>query len=253
VQPDGTTPAENVTAPENPLILVTVQVEVPATVARVVIGAQAIEKSWIVTITLPALERAPLAAVTGTVNGATPTPLAQVTDRTAPENEPEQPPGKTKLVGTVHVTAPENPLIGVTVQVEEPATVARVVIPGQAGVKSWMVTETVVDLDSVAGATPVVPVTGTLNTATPLAQVTDRTAPVNEPEQPPGKTKPALTANVTAPVNPLMFVTAIVEVPATVARAVIAGPAIEKSTTWNVTAGVEVRISVPLVPVTVAV
>jgi hypothetical protein len=64
------------------------------------------------------------------------TPVAHVTERTAVVNEPEQPVGKTKLVGTVHVTAPENPLIAVNVQVEEPATVARVVIPGQDGVKS---------------------------------------------------------------------------------------------------------------------
>ena len=82
------------------------------------------------------------------------------------------------------------------------------------------------------GALPVVPVTGTVNGATPLAQVTERTAPVNAAEQPEG-TAPA--ANVTVPENALIGVTATVEMPATVARVVIWGPAIEKSTTWNVT------------------
>jgi hypothetical protein len=95
-----------------------------------------------------------------------------------------------------------------------------------------MVTETLVVLDSVAGAVPVVPVTGTVNGATPVEQVTDRTAPANEAVQPEG-TAPA--TNVTEPVNPLIGVTTIVEEPATVARVVIAGPAIEKSTTWKVT------------------
>jgi hypothetical protein len=181
------------------------------------------------------------------LNGTT--PVVQVTERVAAANEPEQVGGKTKPVPIAHVTAPVNPLIGVTAQVEVPATVARVEIWEQDGAKSWTVTPTVVCLDSVLGAVPVVPVTGTLNTA-PEGQVTDKTAPVNEAVQPEGTT-PAV--NVTAPVNPLIGVTARVEVPATVARVVIAGPAIEKSTTWNVTAGVEVRISVPLVPVTVAV
>ena len=45
VQPEGTAPAENVTAPVNPLIGETAIVEVPATVARVVIPGPAIEKS----------------------------------------------------------------------------------------------------------------------------------------------------------------------------------------------------------------
>ena len=102
------------------------------------------------------------------------------------------------------------------------------------------------------GAVPVVPVTRTLNGATPVAQVTDNTAPANEAAQPAG-TAPA--AKVTMPTNPLIGVTVTVEVPATVARVVIAGADREKSTTWNVTAGVDVRVivGVPPVPVTVAV
>ena len=98
-----------------------------------------------------------------------------------------------------------------------------------------MVTETLVDLDREAVPDVVVPVTGTLNGATPVAHVTDRTAAENEPLQPLGKLKPDVTANVTAPENALIGVTTIVELPATVARVVIAGPAIEKSTTWKVT------------------
>ena len=115
--------------------------------------------------------------------------------------------------------------------------------------KSRIVTLTLVLLDN----PPLVPVTGTVKGAGPVAQVTDKTAPVNEPLQPVGKVKPELMAKVTVPVNPLIGVTATVEVPATVARVVIAGPAIEKSTTWNVTAGVDVCDKAPLVPVTVAV
>ena len=45
VQPAGTVPAENVTTPANPLIEVTVTVEVPATVARVVMAGADREKS----------------------------------------------------------------------------------------------------------------------------------------------------------------------------------------------------------------
>src|SRR5207245_3254285 len=93
-------------------------------------------------------------------------------------------------------------------------------MPGADSVKSRTVTLTVVLLDK----PPLVPVTGTVNGAGPVAQVTDKTAPENEPLQPVGNTKPVLIANVTAPVNPLIGVTATVEVPATVARVVIAGP-----------------------------
>src|SRR3989442_9037685 len=98
-------------------------------------------------------------------------------------------------------------------------------MPGADKLKSRTVTLTVVLLDN----PPLVPVTGTVNGATPVAQVTDRTARLNDPLQPVGKVKPELIVKVTAPENPLIAVTATVEVPATVARVVIGGPAIEKS------------------------
>ena len=93
-------------------------------------------------------------------------------------------------------------------------------MPGADKVKSRTVTLTVVLLDN----PPLVPVTGTVNGATPVAQVTDKTAPENPAVQPEG-TAPAV--KVTTPENPLIEVTATVEVPATVARVVIAGPAME--------------------------
>ena len=170
----------------------------------------------------------PVVPVTGTVNGVT--PVEHVTARTAPEKEPLQPDGKTKPELTANVTAPVNPLIGVTATVEDPAIVARVVTAGPDSEKSWTVTERLVVLDRVAGAVPVVPVTGTVNGATPVVHVTERIAPENEPLQPVGKVKPEPIAKVTVPVNPLIGVTAMVDVPATVARVWIAAPAMEKST-----------------------
>ena len=225
VQPVGAALVENETGPVKPLIPVNDSADVLGTpiVMLRVDGVAETEKSRIVTLTLVLLDRVPLVPVTGTLNGVT--PVAQVTDKTAPENEPLQPVGKMKPELIVKVTAPVNPLIPVTDTVEVPATVARVVIGGPAIEKSRTVTETVVDLDK----PPLEPVTGTVNGATPVAQVTDKTAPENEPLQPDGNVKPELTAKVTAPENPLIEVTATVEVPATVARVVIAGPAIEKS------------------------
>jgi hypothetical protein len=236
VHPVGAALVEYVTVPENVLIGVNEIVEEllpPPTIGTTTIsedGLAETEKSWTVTETLVVLDRVlgavPVVPVTGTLNAAT--PVAQVTDRTLPVNAAVQPEG-TALA--TKVTEPVNPLIGVTAIVEVPATVASVLITGPAIEKSLIVTETLVVLDSVLGAVPVVPVTGTLNAATPVEHVTDKTLPVNEPEQPDGKTNPALIASVTEPVNPLTGVTATVEVPAKVARDVITGPAIEKSTT----------------------
>lgn len=70
------------------------------------------------------------------------------------------------------------------------------------------------------GAVPVVPVTVTLNGATPVEQVADNTAPLNVAVQP-AETVPAV--NVTVPAKPLIGVTVTVEVPAKVAKVVIAG------------------------------
>ena len=80
----------------------------------------------------------------------------------------------------------------------------------------------------------------------PVAQVTDRMAPENEPLQPVGNVKPELIVKVTAPPNPLIEVTDTVEVPATVARVVIGGPAIEKSRTWKVAVFEVILCGVPV-------
>src|SRR2546426_865276 len=254
LQPVGKVKPElivKVTAPVNPLIPVTDTVEVPATVARVVIGGADNEKSRTVTLTVVLLDKPPLVPVTGTVNGAT--PVAHVTDKTAPANEPLQPVGKRKPELTAHVTVPENPLIPVAAQVELPAIVARVVIPGQDGVKSWTVAVKLVLLESVAGAVPVVPVTGTVNGAGAVGHTTETVAPELVTVQPGGGVKPELRANATVPVKPLIAVTVQVVDPVTVARVVTGAQLMLKSTTWKVTAGVDVCDKVPLVPVTVAV
>ncbi len=88
----------------------------------------------------------------------------------------------------------------------------------------------------------------TLNGATPVVQLTERTAPLNDAVQPPG-TAPAVKATV--PTNPLIGVTVTVEVPATVAKVVMAGADREKSTTWKSIGLVVCGDSVPPVPVTV--
>ena len=202
-----------------------------------------------VTLTLVVRDRVlgavPVVPVTSTLNGAT--PVVQLTERTAPEKDAVQPAG---TVPAVNVTVPANPLIGVTVTVDVPATVAKVVIAGADREKSWMVTDTFVVLDNVLGAVPVVPVTSTLNGATPVVQFTERTAPLKVAVQPAG-TVPAV--NVTVPVNPLIGVTVTVDVPVMVARVVIAGAESEKSTTWNSIGPVVCCGSGLLVPVTVTV
>ena len=163
----------------------------------------------------------PVVPVTRTLNGAT--PVEHVTERTAPLNDAVHPAG---TAPAAKVTVPVKPLIGVTVTVDVPATVASVVIAGADNEKSWMVTLTLVVRDSVLGAVPVVPVTNTVNGATPVVQLTERTAPEKDAVQPAG-TVPAV--NVTVPANPLIGVTVTVEVPATVASVVIAGADNEKS------------------------
>jgi hypothetical protein len=112
-----------------------------------------------------------------------------------------------------------------------------------------MVTLRFVVLESVFGAVPEVPVTRTLNTATPVVQLAERTAPLTEAVQPAG-TVPAV--NVTTPEKPLIGLTVTVEVPITVASVVMAGAESEKSTTWN---RIELVVwdNAPLLPVTVTV
>jgi len=178
--------------------------------------------------------------------------LVQLTVKVAPETLAVQPVGAALVE---NVTAPAKPLIATDDNVEELVPVPPVGIEtlSETGLadtlKSRTVTLTLVTLDRVLGAVPVVPVMGTLNGATPVAHVTDRTVPVIDPLQPVGNVKPELTARVTVPENPLREVTTTVEEPETVARVVIAGPATEKSTTWKVT---ELDRMLSGVPVTVA-
>ena len=89
------------------------------------VGLAVKEKSWTVTDTVVVLDKPPLVPVTVTENGAT--PEAHVTDRTAPVKLAVQPAG---TAPAAKVTVPVNPLIGVAVTVEVPATVAGVVIAG---------------------------------------------------------------------------------------------------------------------------
>src|SRR5438093_397653 len=107
-----------------------------------------------VTGTVVVLDSPPLVPVTDTLNGAT--PVAHVTESTAPVKLAVQPTG---TVPAEKVTVPENPLIGVTVTVEVPATVASVVIAGAESAKSWTVTGTLTVLTTPLVA--LVPVTDT--------------------------------------------------------------------------------------------
>ena len=244
VQPTGTVTAEKVTVPENPLIGVTVTVEVPATVASVVIAGAESAKSWTVTGTFTVLTRAgvTLVPVTVTLKGAT--PVVQVTDRTAPVMLSVQPAGTTPAE---KVTVPVNPPDGTTLIVEVPATVARLVIEVGVAVRvksgppeTWMFT--VLDKD------PLVPVTVTVKVATG-EQFTDTTLPDRVTVHPVGAVE--VKANATVPEKPLMLFTVIVDVlvtPATILNE--AGLAV-KEKSWTVTGTVVVLDTPPLVPVTV--
>src|SRR2546425_5450821 len=82
------------------------------------------------------------------------TTLTQVTEITMPaETKAEQPEGRTPA--TEKVTGPVNPLIGIMIQVELPATVARVVIGGQDGAKSTTRNVTEFDGTICVGVPPV--------------------------------------------------------------------------------------------------
>ena len=104
-------------------------------------------------------------------------------------------------------------------------------------------------LDRVFGAVPVVPVTVRLNGGSPVAQMTDKMFPLKVAVHPDGRV-PAV--NATWPLNPLIGVTVIVDVPGVVANVVMAGAESEKSTMWKRIMLV-VCDTVPLVPVTVTV
>ena len=254
VQPAGAPVAARFTVPAKAPVGVTVIMEVPATVANVVIEvglADSVNPPPIVTGTLTVCDRVlgavPVVPVTITVNPEEGNGL-QLTERTAPLNEAVQPAG---TMPAANVTVPVNPLMPVTEMVEVPAVPAVVsaIVEGLAdNEKSWTVTLTFVVRDRVTGTVPVVPVTTTVNGATPVEQVTERMVPLKDAEQPAG-TVPA--TNVTVPPNPLIGVTVTVEVPGTVARVVMAVADREKSTTWNRIGLVACGGCVPLVPVTV--
>jgi hypothetical protein len=158
----------------------------------------------------------------------------------------------------VKLTVPVKPPLGVTVIVDVPLVVARTA----AGVTALAeivklapgtVTGTLTVCDRVFGAVPVVPVTTTVKPAAGNGlQLTERTAALNVAVQPVG-TVPAV--NVTVPVNPLIPVTEIVEVPAVpaVVREIVDGLA-DSEKSWTVTLTLVVCESVlgavPVVPVT---
>jgi hypothetical protein len=228
----------------NPLIGVTVTVEVPATVANVVIAGAEREKSWTVTGTLTVLTRAgvTLVPVTVTLKGAT--PVAHVTDNTAPVMLAVQPAG---TAPAEKVTVPVNPPDGTTVIVEVPAMVARAVIGDGVAVRvksgppeTWMFT--VLDKD------PLVPVTVTVKAATG-EQFTDTTPLDRVTVQPAGAVE--VKANVTVPEKPLMLFTVIVEVLATPATILNEGGLAVREKSWTVTGTVVVLDNPPLEPVTV--
>jgi hypothetical protein len=196
VQPAGTLPAVNVTVPPNPLIDVTVTVDVPVTVARVVIPGADREKSWMVTEMGTEAVMVPLVPVkvpvTVTVNR---TPVEHVTDRavvcvggkvTLGAIDAVQPVGAPLAE---RFTVPEKLPIGVTVIVDVPGTVARVVI--EAGLADTVNPETATGTftvrDRVLGGVPVVPVTTTVNPLTGNGlQLTERVVPEIDAVQPAG-------------------------------------------------------------------
>jgi hypothetical protein len=223
--------AESETAPAKPFTETTVTVEDPELVARIVDGETRPRETVKVGAPFTATETdvvlesvlgaVPVVPVTVRVKVAGLGTAVQLTDKVVPDTLAVQPVGATLVENE---TVPENKLMGVNDSPEVCGVPTTTVSEdGLAETeKSWMVTETVVLLER----PPLVPVTGTVNTATPVAQATDRTAPENEAVQPEGTT-PA--AKVTDPENPLTGVTATVELPAKVANVVIPGPATEKS------------------------
>jgi hypothetical protein len=145
------------------------------------------------------------------------------------------------------LTAPEKVPVGVTVIVDVPAVFAVVVI--DAGLaESVKAPLTVIGTLTVLESDPLVPVTTTVNPAEGSGlQVTDRELPEMVAEQPVGCV--LVTASVTVPVNPLMFATEIVDVPAVPAAVseIVAGLA-DSVKSWTVTKIPTVRVIEPLTP-----
>jgi hypothetical protein len=212
-------------------------------------------KSWMVTGTLTKPVTVPLVPVTVTLNVAT--PVEHVTERpvvaaggtlTLAAIEAVQPAGAPVVT---RLTGPETDPVAVIVIIEEPATVASVVmdvgLADKVSVPPPIFTGTLTLLDSVLGAVPVVPVTVTVNVAEGNGlQLTDRTAPLIVAVQ---LVWVVLAVKVTMPVNPLIPVTEIVEVPAVpgVVRLIEAGLELSMKS-WTVTKIPTVRVIEPLTP-----
>jgi hypothetical protein len=149
-------------------------------------------------------------------------------------------------------TVPEKVPVGVTVIVDVPAVFAVVVIDAglAESVKAPLTdTGTLTVLDNA----PLVPVTTTVNPAAGSGlQLTDRVLPERVAVQPVGCV--LVTASVTVPENPLMFVTEIVDVPAVpaVVSEIVAGVE-ARVKSWIVTSMPTVRVIEPLTPWTVTV
>ena len=142
----------------------------------------------------------------------------------------------------VSETAPAKPFTEVTVTVEVPEVVARILAGATAPRETVKVgaapteAETVVVLDNVLGAVPVVPVIVRVKVAGDgtAVQLTVNTVPETLAVQPVGA---ALVENVTTPENPLIAVDDKVEVLGvpTIMLSEDGLAETEKSTTWNVT------------------
>ena len=145
------------------------------------------------------------------------------------------------------LTTPEKVPVGVIVIVDVPAVFAVVVI--EAGLaESVNAPLTVTGTLTVLESAPLVPVTTTVNPAEGSGlQVTDRVLPEMVAVQPVGCV--LVTVSVTVPVNPLMFVTEIVEVPGVpaVVSEIVAGLE-DSEKSWIVTRTPTVRVIEPLTP-----
>jgi hypothetical protein len=137
VQPAGAPVAASITVPENEPVGVTVIMDVPETVAIVVIEAGLADSTnppptvtGTLTVRDSVLGAAPVVPVTTTVNPLFGNGLHD-TDRTAPLNVAVQPVG---TVPALNVTVPVNPLIAVTEMVEVPEVpgVVRAIVDGFA-------------------------------------------------------------------------------------------------------------------------
>jgi hypothetical protein len=123
-----------------------------------------------------------------------------------------------------NVTVPANPLIAFTATCEVPAVLAVVVIAGAERVKSCTVTR----IPTVRVIAALTPCTVTVNGATPVVQVTERSpAVLTDCVHPAGAAE--VSEKVTVPANPLIELTVTCDVPAVLAVVVIDGAESVKS------------------------